>query len=522
MTEHVSVMELMVGHEDDLLPPDIGCEVVGDAIEEIRQAVLDNSRFVEQYRTLWNPKSQLDFVTVIDGMFEGELLRRQSTHGRGLIDLSKRLLFLARHLTSGGSPAPTEAEQLRPATVLATGRRMCIDIPTSPIEFSIDIWPFWLESIRARSLDDFPSFDQIREEAQTLLSAASLVRARIANSARQVQTILEPSAPEELELQNWQHNLLREAVKFIETTITRISRSLQTIQLSMSQSTPWLTQLSVVVSKLTGSVGFRQIGARLSATLAQRFRVGQFEIRRSDLAMLLGAHRNAFNSAIHAMKLEGVLVSSGIGEDQVLWTMPVVCLVADSLSVVTPEIPPQVAVHEDSVGPSDSLEKRAESSDSQSATGTAHASGIGNPSPNDSGSIATGRKSSIETQSVALADLDHTRLIAFSNAKSTSGQRRAIEFILAAGGSVPLKDLAVHMDWRGGFKDAWNGLRRRINQSIQQHNKLSERKRAGVAKVSQGIAQCDSRATIIPLELIRQRKKRSSKRKTPSSRMSKK
>lgn len=520
MMEHEFVMELMSGPEEDLLQPEVGCEVVGNAVEDIRQAVLDSARFVEQQRRLWNPKSRSDFVSVIDELFEVELFQRRSAYSRTLIDELKRLFCLACHLTSDGRRAPIDAEMSPGATVLATGRRACIDIPTSPISLSVDIWPFWLEAMRTRSLDGFPSFESIQEQTQALLSAASSVRARIADSARQVHTTQESIAPEDLEVQIWQHKVLRDAVKFIEMTMARVGRSLLTIQLAMSQSSPRIGEIHGVVNGLRGSVGFRQIGVRLMATLAKRFRAGQFEIKRSELITILGVPRNAFNSAVQALKSQEVVLSSGIGDEQVLWSMPIVCLLADRFSVSASEVPTQATVNQDSVTLTDSLEKTVVLSDSQSTTAPAHASITVTPPPDVSGSIAPERRSSADTQPELLANLEHGRLMAFSNAKSTPGQKRAIEFILAAGGSVPLKDLAVRMDWGDEFKDAWNGFRRRVNQSIQQHNKLSERKRAGVAKVSQGLARCDSRATFVPLELIRQRRKRASMRKTTSSRMS--
>jgi len=316
----------------ELISPATGCDVLNQTIEEIRQAVLKHSGLVEETMRQWNSKSPFDFVVVIENLYEEQRLSLRLGDSWRLIESANHLLNRTFQMSCGGSPSSPLCDVAVRVPVLGTGYRYQFDLLKERLELSGEDWPFWLEAMRNSPHGGLDSFESIQEQSRELLSVVSHVRRRIDGCISSLDSDSEPVSPEERDFQLWQYALLRKGLEFTEEMIVRIVRSLHVIAIAISAAGPLIAESRKVFTNLSRSVGFQHVGSRLTGVLAERFRAGKFTVLRADLLKAIGSTKNAFNSAITALKEQQVVVGTGFGNLEEFWIMPVICELAERYS----------------------------------------------------------------------------------------------------------------------------------------------------------------------------------------------
>lgn len=107
--------------------------------------------------------------------------------------------------------------------------------------------------------------------------------------------------------------------------------------------------------------------------------------------------------------------------------------------------------------------------------------------------------------------LDHAGLLQVAVSRMTDDQQKVVRYVVERNGSVHLDSLALQMEWSHPFTDAWNGIKRRINDEIAAHNAAPLNERDCVANVSLGLTRRKNHAVLMPLDSFPRRKKQASK-----------
>jgi hypothetical protein len=432
-------------HQCCVLDPKAGCRVVTRAVEEMRQALMQHYDRLSQIRDEWQTQSTFELLDAVDANY------CDATHsGAGLglwrlMEIARRVIAVTFHTTTAADVVSVPAAVLVRVEIRGAGQGYQFDIPGVPLSIAVNTWPYWLEAMRKVPSRELASFSSIDEFVRKLHFESDLVDAGILNGIelrRAKSGDFAIVSEQDLDLQVRQCEVLRLAVNLIENTTSRIGHSLRVIALATTMAEMSLSDFDTLVSQLGLSPGYQRMGTQLVDLLASRYRDGQFFIKQSELATVSGGPKTAFDSAVSALKAHELLIGAGLHGNQVLWTVPNICM----LSTEHPR---------------------------------SHARGA------------------VPKKGVAFDSL-----LSFAKSELTADQITAVHFIVEHGGSVSLEDLAFYMKWEPPIKNSWNGLKRRINERIDAHNRLPVKEREGVAEVSLRLLQRDNHAVLVPIPAI--------------------